>query len=214
MNRDTLSAHWWDDQEGVVGGRDCVGGGTWLCAHVNGRIAFLTNFRKKKLGNINPTAPSRGALPLNFVTSNESPAEYLSHINGAAYPGFNLVVADLAHPPEEGSSSQVHYLTNAQFLGDVGAPSGPITLPPGVHGVSNAVLDTPWPKVALGRRHFDDLAGSGVFDGEEFPWDDVFQLMRDPTVLEMDPGKLPDTGYGSEFESAASALFMEVREES
>lgn len=182
-----------------------------MCAHVGGRIAFLTNFRKRQDGNLTSTAPSRGALPLNFVTSSDPPSAYLSKIDGAAYPGFNLVVADLANPSPEGSNSQVYYLTNAEFLGDDEAPSGPISLPPGVHGVSNAVLDTPWPKVALGRRRFDDLAGSGAFDRDEFPWDDVFEVMRDSRVLERDPMALPDTGYGPEFESAASALFMEVR---
>lgn len=246
LDRSTRSAHWWDDQEGIVGGRDCVGGGTWLCAHVDGRVAFLTNFRKK----IDvPTHPqpniSRGALPTNFVTSSETPREYLSKINGASYShygaGFNLVVADLGNPPEEqktpksgisideaeandddeeeqphhpttGSSffpsSQVYYMTNAAYFGDANASVDPIPLPPGVHGLSNAVLDTPWPKVVLGRRKFDNLAGSGAFDGEEFPWNAAFAIMKDSTVLECDPNKLPDTGYGAEFETAASALFM------
>lgn len=214
LERDARSAHWWDDQEGVVGGRDCVGGGTWMCATVDGRIAFVTNFRKRQDGNLTSSAPSRGALPLNFVASGDSPAAYLSKINGAEYTGFNLVVADLANPPQEGtiSNSQVYYLTNAAFLGDDEAPAGPIPLPPGVHGVSNAVLDTPWPKVALGRRRFEDLAGSGAFNGAEFPWDEMFAVMRDPKVLETDPRKLPETGYGAEFESAASALFMEPLE--
>jgi uncharacterized protein with NRDE domain len=248
--RSTRSAHWWDDQEGVVGGRDCVGGGTWLCAHIDGRVAFLTNFRKKRTDAV-PHLPqpgiSRGVLPTNFVTSTETPSSYLSTIEGAAYShygaGFNLVVADLGNPPEENTTttlkksseseefeeeeeeenggeqrrvesvesfppSQVYYMTNAAHFGDTNAPQEPLPLPPGIHGLSNAVLDTPWPKVALGRRKFDDLAGAGVFDGKEFPWDAVFSIMKDSTVLETDPNKLPDTGYGPEFESAASALFM------
>jgi uncharacterized protein with NRDE domain len=245
-SRSTRSAHWWDDQEGVVGGRDCVGGGTWLCAHVDGRVAFLTNFRKKIDAPTTLTSQpsiSRGVLPTNFVTSSQTPRSYLSHINGAAYShygaGFNLVVADLGNSPEQesnitvqkyrkndqedeeeeedgqqphtgsSSSSQVYYMTNAPYLGDSNAPTEPIALPPGVHGLSNAVLDTPWPKVALGRRKFDDLAGCGAFDGESFPWQEVFAIMKDSTVLETDPNKLPDTGYGPEFESAASALFMD-----
>lgn len=99
-------------------------------------------------------------------------------------------------------------MTNAQYFGDDDAPKTPLPLPPGIHGLSNAVLDTPWPKVALGRRKFDDLAGSGDFDDDEFPWAAVFSIMKDATVLETDPNKLPDTGYGAEFESPASAIFM------
>jgi uncharacterized protein with NRDE domain len=250
ISRSTQSAHWWDDQEGVVGGRDCVGGGTWLCAHVDGRVSFLTNFRKKIENGPRRAEPNnitRGTLPLNFVTSSETPQEYVSKINLASYShsgaGFNLVVADLGNPPErrkntvkehDGNttttkkeeeeeeelyattgaslssfpSSQVYYMTNAAYFGDMNASVDPTPLPPGIHGVSNAILDTPWPKVVLGRKKFDDLAGSGAFDGEEFPWDAVFAIMKDSTVLESDPGKLPDTGYGTEFEFAASALFM------
>lgn len=240
ISRSTKSAHWWDDQEGVVGGRDCVGGGTWMCAHVDGRVAFLTNFRKKI--EVPPQSQpniSRGVLPLNFVVSSVNPREYLSKINRASYShsgaGFNLVVADLGNPPKEtknhkssvdeveestkeesphptgGSSfpsSQVYYMTNAAYFGDTNASEDPTPLLPGIHGISNAALGTPWPKVVLGRKQFDKLAGFGAFDGEEFPWDAVFAIMKDTTILEKDPEKLPDTEYGTEFESAASALFM------
>jgi uncharacterized protein with NRDE domain len=171
--------------------------------------------------------------PLEYL-SNIDGASYCSH-----KAGFNLVVADLGNPPQEKlekkseaksaadeeeeedddedvqnrasstRSSQVYYMTNATYFGDTNAPKDPIPLPPGVHGLSNAVLDTPWPKVALGRRRFDDLAGDGAFDGDEFPWEAVFDIMKDSTVLETDPAKLPQTGYGPEFESAASALCMD-----
>ena len=123
------------------------------------------------------------------------------------------MVADFSQPPSpphQGSqASQVYYLTNASFLGDSEAPTAPLPLPPGVHGLSNAVIDAPWPKVALGRRQLDDLAGSGAFDGEEFPWEEIFSIMKNPAVLETSPENLPDTGYGPAFEAAASAIFIE-----
>lgn len=216
LDRDASSCHYWEDHSGLVGGRDCVGGGTWLCAHVSGRVAFVTNVRcrgedpAQRAHLAAPTGPSRGELPVKFATGAAPPNIFLENLarRAADYPGFNLVVADFSVAAEAEGGAQVHYLTNAGTLGVEGAPEGPILLPPGVHGLSNAVLDSPWPKVAVGRRRFDDLVGAGAFDGPEFPWDDVFAIMRDPKVLETDPGKLPDTGYGAEFEAAASAIFM------
>ena len=237
-----------------------MGGGTWLCAHINGRLSFLTNVRRQrqlestKLTSSAPIpVPSRGLLPINFVTSTATPREYLSNINGQEFPGFNLIVADLAAGTNtapggggdgggggtgggegeggggggEGgagvgvvdgtgsrtsttsntcTSSHVLYFTNSDYA------KTPIQeLSPGIHGLSNAALDTPWPKVTRGCRQFEQLAASGAFDGPDFPWNEVFAVMKDATLTETDPAKLPCdvTGYSVDFERSASAVFMD-----
>jgi len=217
--RDTLAAHWWTDKQGIIGGRDCLGKGTWLCAGVNGRVAFLTNVRNRRSLSLNGSGPTRGELPVQFVSEvAPSPEAFLQGIDVEAYSPFNLIVADLSARPE--GKSQVWYLTNSPGDGPSQANeafnleegvsnAAPQQVNPGTHGVSNASLDTPWPKVTLGRRRFDELAGRGAFDGDEFPFEEVFGVMLDSKVLETDPDKLPNTGYPPALEAAASAIFVD-----
>lgn len=226
-----MSAHWWDDQDGVVGGRDCVGGGTWFCAGVNGRVAFVTNIRNRRA--LKKGAPSRGELPVRFVAGTSTPIEYLQQViaNGQ-HAGFNLVVADLSLPvtkktetgnkiddEESSSQSNMYYYTNSSKYGDDVAPEGPVPLAPGLHGLSNASLNQPWPKVRRGIELFQQLMDSGAFDSvsdvgdasgplDGFPWEDIFHIMSDDTKLLQD-GNTPDTGYGCEFETAASSIFIQ-----
>lgn len=204
--RDARSAHWWNDHKGVVGGRDCVGGGTWFCASTKGRAAFITNVRDQSL--VKRGAPSRGELPLNFVTGTQSPLEYVSSIPAESYSGFNLVVVDLTEKCSAGDgSSQMYYLTNAPKH-----DSRIIPMVPGIHGLSNAVLNTPWPKVVRGTEILNQLINQGIFAGDKFPWESIFALMHDRTkleTLETEDTKLPETGYGAAFEAAVSAIFTE-----
>jgi len=175
---------------------------------------------------VNGDGPSRGELPVKFVSDSEGqpPAEFLRDLAAAAheYSPFNLLVADLTCSIQE-HQSQLWYLTNSSTQNFTAGTAGltsepaspevrcvPIPVEPGVHGVSNASLDTPWPKIILGRKRLEEMAASGAFDAEEsFPWDRVFDFMHDSSVLESDVDKLPDTGYGPELETAASALFVE-----
>jgi uncharacterized protein with NRDE domain len=126
--RPTQPAHWWPDNRSILGGRDLQAGGTWLAIHREGRFAAVTNYRdahREKAG-----LQSRGHLITGFLDTDAGAVEYLQSIDGDAYAGFNLLVAD-------------HQ--SAGYLSNRGA--GLRELPPGIYGLSNATLDDPWTKV-------------------------------------------------------------------
>ncbi|OYD25314.1 hypothetical protein B6S09_06455 [Oceanimonas baumannii] len=129
--RPTAAAGWWPVQPGLWAGRDLQAGGTWLGITLLGRFAALTNVRQ---GAPQTGRRSRGELVTGFLTGKQSPAGYLQQVlaRGEDYAGFNLLVGDLL-------SSELYYGGNR--------PGGePRVLSAGVHGLSNAVLNTPWPK--------------------------------------------------------------------
>ena len=131
-SRPTKEIHWWPDKPDILGGRDLQAAGTWLALSRNGRFATVTNYRDAEL----PTAKlrSRGHLVTDFLESSNDPLAYLSGIDGAAYAGFNLLVSDgktLAWLSNRGDSATI--------------------LPPGIYGLSNALLDSPWHKVVRGK---------------------------------------------------------------
>ena len=126
--RPTRDAGWWADKPDVLGGRDLQAGGTWLGLHRGGRFATVTNYRDAD----QPSARlrSRGELVTGFLESDLRPTAYLEQIDGDAYAGFNLLVAD---------TNSLAYLSNrGGGLRELGA---------GIYGLSNATLDTPWEKV-------------------------------------------------------------------
>ena len=136
--------HWWVEKPDILAGRDLLGGGTWLGVHRNGRFATVTNFRD----GVPPAGKlvSRGKLITDFLESEQSPSEFVRNIDGSDYAGFNLVVADL---------DSASYLSNRD--------GGCRDLEPGVYGLANATLDTPWPKVERSRSVFNTaLASSQV----------------------------------------------------
>ena len=127
-DRPTRDAGWWPDKPDLLGGRDLQAGGTWLGLHRSGRFATVTNFRDADQPN--PRLRSRGELVTAFLESNLRPAEFLQTIEADAYAGFNLIVSD---------TRGLAYLSNRG--------GGLVELQPGVYGLSNATLDTPWEKV-------------------------------------------------------------------
>ncbi len=131
--RAALPAHWWND--GILAGRDAVGGGTWFGITRGGRWALVTNFREGTPRD--PAAPSRGALVTMALRSSEAPLVCAARIasDGARYHGFNLLVGDAA--------ASCAYASNRA--------SGARALGPGVFGLSNHLLETPWPKVVRAK---------------------------------------------------------------
>jgi uncharacterized protein with NRDE domain len=183
--RPTAPAAFWGDAPELLAGRDLRSGGTWMGITRGGRFSALTNVRELPFPA--PDAPSRGHLVSDFLRGRESPEAYLAALSSRAeaYPGFNLLV---------GEGAELWHLSNR-------AP-GARALSPGVYGVSNALLDTPWPKVERGKAALREaLAGGGEVDPEA-----LFRVLSEsepfPDAL------LPDTGVGVERERVLSSLFI------
>ena len=132
--RETRAAHWWDDEAGILAGRDLRAGGTWMGVSRSGRFAALTNFRDPLTHR--DDARSRGFLVSDFLKSTVDAMTYLESITGDAgrFNGFSLLVHD---------GNGLCFYSNRD-----GAPS---KVAAGVHGLSNHLLDTPWPKVEEGK---------------------------------------------------------------
>lgn len=191
LTRASAPLAWWDDAPQVLAGRDLVGGGTWLGLSRDGRFAALTNHRDPKAFRVD--APTRGTLVADYLTGpTRAPLDYLRAVaeRGAAYNGFNLLVGDLT------------MRTLGWYCNRADAP--PSVLPPGVHGISNAVLDTPWPKLVRKRDELSALAAS-----ERAPTlEALVEMMRDPRVAPDEA--LPSTGIALDRERALSAAFIET----
>lgn len=186
-DRPTAAAAYWKDHPEIYAGRDLVAGGTWLGITRGGRIAAVTNYR-------DPSAPkgsrSRGDLVAEFLKSVESPAKYLSGVQQRAlqYSAFNLIAGDF------GAGGGLFYFSNRGI--------GIRRLEPGIYGLSNHLLDTPWPKVVRGKDRFQKLLTAPV-DVET-----MFDLLGDESLA--DDADLPDTGIGYEKEKALSAIFIKT----
>lgn len=182
--RPTTPAHWWPDYPHIWAGRDLQAGGTWLGLTRKGRFAALTNVRE---GSPGAGLRSRGELVADFLADELAPAVYLRHVlvNGDDYAGFNLLVGDLAR-------GELHYGGNRS-----GADAR--RLEAGLYGLSNAMLDTPWPKVERLKQGLAELGP--VHAGT------AFGLLDDDTRAALE--QLPSTGVGPEWESLLSSIFIQ-----
>lgn len=144
--RPTAASAFWDEHPDVLAGRDLEQGGTWMGVTRSGRFAAVTNYRDPARTAAAPR--SRGELPLDFLTGTQQPHAYLDALAGRAheYAGFNLLVGD---------NRNLWYFTNSDAL-------QPQCLAPGLYGLSNARLDTPWPKVTRGKTRLQALLESGA----------------------------------------------------
>ncbi|ESQ53069.1 hypothetical protein EUTSA_v10025979mg [Eutrema salsugineum] len=192
-NRATEALRWWEDGE-TVGGRDLVGGGTWLGCTRHGRLAFLTNFKETTSF---PDAKSRGDLPIRFLQSLKSPADFAEEIQDevALYNGFNLVVAHVL-------SKSMVYITNRPRHGDKLVTH----VSPGIHVLSNANLDSPWPKCMRLRESFKQLLSEN--EGGEFPVKTMVEEVMTDTVKDQEP-ELPHV-YTPETEYHLSSIFVHM----
>lgn len=182
FDRPSQVIHQWP--EGFYGGKDLRAGGTWLAMKPNGRFAFLTNYRDMRKAK--PEAKSRGELVKNYLTSELSPQEYLESLalEGDKYEGFNLIVGD---------ASSMHYLSNYQ--------KGIEAVNPGLYGLSNAFLDTPWPKLTLAKTGLEQLIQKEIFDPLA-----MMPILHSRTIAPDE--ELPDTGLGLARERLMSCQFI------
>jgi uncharacterized protein with NRDE domain len=187
--RAAAPAAWWADAPHVLAGRDLREGGTWMGVTRAGRFAAVTNFRDPGLAQ-RPDAPSRGALVADFLRGTADAEAYARELSvrAGAYNGFNLLVGD------EGG---LFYLSNRA--------EGVRRLEPGVYGLSNHLLDTPWPKVVRARQAMADAlaAADAASDGWE---SGLWEMLADRVIAADDD--LPDTGVGAERERLLSPPFI------
>ena len=184
-DRPTAPAAFWPDAPAVLGGRDLQAGGTWLGIETGGRFAAVTNYRQGQRESA--ATHSRGHLVSNFLIGKAAAFDYVEQVRRDAdqYNGFNLIAGD---------AGTLWYYSNRE--GSVRA------LRPGVYGLSNHLLDTPWPKVAETKRAFGAMLHAR---GEELI-DQLFDLLADPRQAPED--QLPATGVGAEWERLLSAAFI------
>jgi uncharacterized protein with NRDE domain len=184
-DRPTTPAAFWADVPSVVAGRDLKAGGTWLGIDRHGRFAAVTNYRQGQREN--PAPRSRGRLVSDFLTGDIGALEHVERVRAEAdlYNGFNLIAGD---------PWGVFYFSNR---------GGRVShLTPGVYGLSNHLLDTPWPKVAATKSAFGTLLS---YRASELAAE-LFTLLSDrnrPT-----DALLPSTGVGPEWERLLSSAFI------
>ena len=190
-NRDEFHARpaagvaWWPDLPGVLAGRDLAAGGTWLGVDRRGRLGVITNFRDP--GAHRPDAPSRGALIPRFLAADAAATDFAPGLAAAAQPlsGFSLLLFD---------GEQLVFAANRP------APRTR-SLAPGIYGLSNHSLDTPWPKLERTRRRLVAAIAAG-----RPPPDRLLRLLRDREPAA--DHALPDTGVGRERERLLSSPFI------
>jgi uncharacterized protein with NRDE domain len=174
-DRPTEAAHWWPDRPAVYAGRDGQAGGTWMGVTRGGRFAAITNFRDPS--DRRTDVRSRGEIVGDFLAGNASPEAFIRELAPRAglYNGFNLVAGDL------------------DSLWYFGSREGTArAIAPGVHALSNHLLDEPWPKVVRARMAMEAAIA------EDDPMPRLFAAMRD---LEGAPDtELPKTGVSLDWE--------------
>jgi uncharacterized protein with NRDE domain len=175
----------WKDYPSILGGRDLVAGGTWLGVSKMGRIANITNYRDRRIPR-KEEAPSRGLLVSQFLSGVKDPRSYLEDVQsrGAEYNGFSLLI---------GGGEELFYYSNIE--------NKIKELTRGIYGLSNHLLNSPWKKVEMGKEMLKSLIESSSLDVH-----DIFGILSDRTTTE--ESRIPDTGYGKEFERMASPLFI------
>ncbi|QSE97711.1 NRDE family protein [Fulvivirga lutea] len=182
--RATEPATFWEDHEDLLAGKDLEAGGTWMGITKAGRIAMLTNYRD--LSNIKTNAPSRGHLVTDYLLGEESAQNYLTHVEskGELYNGFNLIAGD---------ADSLNYYGNYQ--------KGVHKISDGLHGLSNALLDTSWPKVEKGKEKLESLLNETQINSNE-----LLRILYDD--IKANDNNLPETGVGYEKEKMLSPMFI------
>jgi uncharacterized protein with NRDE domain len=187
-DRPAAPAGWWEDYPEIYAGRDLQAGGTWLGISRSGKFAALTNFRGPSERRAD--APSRGALVSAFLTSRATPGQYAAEIEARseAFNGFNLLLGD---------GKSLVWFSNRSG----GDPRNGQPLQPGIYGLSNGLLDSPWPKVVRTKAQFGSLLCQGA------PEEAYFDMLADTS--RPSDCRLPKTGVNLEWERLLSAVCIE-----
>lgn len=184
--RPTRKAQFWDEKPDILAGKDLKAGGTWMGITRSGHLSALTNYRDME--NHSEKAPSRGQLVLDYLDKETDPHHYLQKIQPKAdqFNGFNLLV---------GSVNQLMYYSNKTDT--------PQSLDSGLYGLSNHLLDTPWPKTEQSKQKLYQ-----VIQQDEINLPALFKLLQNDQ--EAPDSELPNTGIPKELERAVSPIFIKT----
>lgn len=183
LHRPAQELHAWEDIDGIFAGKDLSQGGTWLGVHTSGRFAALTNHRD--MHNKGPENPiSRGKLVTDYLSSKLAPLEYLVELEQQAqsYAGFNLLVGNL---------TQLGYYSNR-------SKQSARLLSPGIYGLSNALLDSPWPKLNSAKQQL-----ANWLEAKDNETSTLSRLLSSTRIAADE--ELPDTGIGLDMERVLSS---------
>lgn len=183
-DRPSLAAAPWEDAPDVLGGRDCVSSGSWMALTRHGQLMALTNYRTPHQIK---QAPSRGKLVTEFLVHN-TPPEQAIHSSNLQFNPFNCIYGKL--------TPNIHL----NFYSSLKVETK--TLTRGIYGISNAFLDTPWPKVKKGKNKFTSIVLKNIFSINE-----LLDIMVDTQQAKSED--LPDTGVGLEWERVLSSIFIQ-----
>lgn len=185
-DRPTAQLNFWFDEPNLLAGKDLKAGGTWLGITQDGRIAAVTNYRDFHSYKERKNSLSRGKLVTNFLSNDYTPKKYSDQLlhNSRYYNPFNLIF---------GTVDELFYFSNIE--------NKLKKLSNGIHGLSNHLLDTPWPKIEKSKNEL-----SRILSIEDFSVQEIFKLLADESKAEDD--QLPDTGVGLEYEKVLSSIFI------
>lgn len=184
--RPTAPLSWWENERQILAGRDLRAGGTWLGVARSGKYGVLTNFREVPQVPEQDKAVSRGVILPNYLRASQGVTEFITVLRNEAarYRGFNLLVGD-------GESLGYYSNRNGQFQ----------ELLPGIYGLSNHLLDTPWPKVERGKMLLRNVLSKGDFRLEM-----VEEILFD--TWQPEEHTLPNTGIGLDWEKKLAPVFI------
>lgn len=186
-DRPSVPAHFWDNDDTILAGVDVKENGTWTGITRSGHFAFVTNYRDFSL--IKADTISRGHLVRDFLVYKPFPQKYCEIVSLKAHKfnPFNLIVGDM---------HELSYYSNVDRHVHL--------LPPGIYGLSNHLLDTPWPKVATGKMVLKSI----VDRHEDITPESLFNILDDQTIPPDE--MLPDTGIGLDMERPLSSTFIHI----
>jgi len=183
FDRPSAKLHKWEN--GIIAGKDLKSGGTWMGFHPNGKWALVTNFRdfkRKKVAEI-----SRGKLVTDFLENEVDPEDYLGMLEKSKdkFDGFNLLVSD---------GDRLFYFSNYG--------SGILEIQPGIHGLSNGLINDPWPKIDLAKSQMVNISD------EQPSSDNLIEILKSTQTYPLE--LLPKTGASPEVEIKLSSQLIRM----
>ena len=193
-NRPTEPAHYWSKNSKILGGQDIEAKGTWLACRQDGAWAIITNYRDPNWQVKMPR--SRGLLVRDYIESYDKPENFLKYLkkDKYSYLGYNLLFGKL---------TDIYYYNNKEKESQ--------KLEPALYGLSNHLLDTPWPKVLDGKRELENILKEEKFiKGGTLDPAPFFSFLQNSELAE--DNRLPQTGVSLEWERVLSSRFIRSKE--